>query len=276
VLRLREVVWGVDAHVVFLVLDYYAYDLRRLLERNQWRATLAQSKWLVWQMLEALSYLHDSCRVLHRDLKSENVLIDAQGALVLADFGLARPCERRSFSTPSLKNDDDITLSDYLVNEEEDAYSSRPYTPLVVTLWYRAPELLLGTPRYSAAVDVWSLGCIVAELLKGHVLFAAASELNQLERIHDVLGTPTPERWPDFASLPGCRALLFPTPARLDQLGHVLPGSSPETLALLRLALNWDPKQRSTATQLLTHAWWHETPHTDAKINLTEILSDRS
>ena len=113
------------------------------------------------QLLDGIAYCHDH-RVLHRDLKPQNLLIDNKGCIKLADFGLAR-----AFGLPM-----------------------RAYTHEVITLWYRAPEILLGGKTYDMAVDVWGLGCIFAEMLTKHPLFPGDSEIDQLFRIFRTLGTP--------------------------------------------------------------------------------------
>jgi cyclin-dependent kinase len=109
-----------------------------------------------------------SPRVLHRDLKPQNLLINVEGELKLADFGLAR-----AFGIPV-----------------------RNYTHEVVTLWYRAPDILMGSRHYSTTVDIWSVGCIFAEMLNGRPLFPGSNESDQLLRIFKTLGTPTQQSWP--------------------------------------------------------------------------------
>merc|ERR1712042_358761 len=123
------------------------------------------------QLLEGIAYCHKH-RVLHRDLKPQNLLIDQHGAIKLADFGLAR-----AFGVPV-----------------------RVYTHEVVTLWYRAPEVLLGAARYSTPVDLWSIGTIFAELATKKPLFHGDSEIDQLFRIFRTLGTPNNDVWPDVES----------------------------------------------------------------------------
>ncbi|KAH8033020.1 hypothetical protein HPB51_005042 [Rhipicephalus microplus] len=125
------------------------------------------------QILEAILFCHQR-RVLHRDLKPQNLLIDEKGTIKVADFGLAR-----AFGIPV-----------------------RVYTHEVVTLWYRAPEVLLGAQRYSTPIDIWSIGCIFVEMINRKPLFHGDSEIDQLFRIFRTLGTPTEENWPHVAQLP--------------------------------------------------------------------------
>lgn len=124
------------------------------------------------QLLQGISVCH-SRRLLHRDLKPQNLLLDQKGTLKIADFGLAR-----AYAVPI-----------------------RPYTHEVVTLWYRAPEILLGAIEYSTPIDIWSIGCIFVELASKNPLFTGDSEIDQLYRIFRVLGTPNETIWPGVTSL---------------------------------------------------------------------------
>ncbi|KIH45399.1 kinase domain protein [Ancylostoma duodenale] len=156
---------GVPSMQLYLVFEFIDRDLKSLLDKLPGKRLPAKhAKSFLWQLLQALAYCHTR-RVLHRDLKPQNLLVDDSGVIKLADFGLAR-----NFSIPS-----------------------RVYTHEVVTLWYRAPEILLGGRYYSTAIDVWSLGCIFSEMVAGIPLFAGDSEIDQLFRIFKILGTPTPE-----------------------------------------------------------------------------------
>ena len=169
-------------------------------------------------------------RILHRDLKPHNLLISADGKQVkLADFGLAR-------------------LS---------AIPNGPYTFEVVTLWYRAPELLLGAKRYSTAVDVWSIGCIFAEMASGMPLFPGRSDIDQLFKIFQRRGTPTGETWPAVLRLPHYNA-EFPQ-WRERPMTDFVPlstlGGAPGADLLHRL-LQYDPERRIACKTALQHSFF--------------------
>ncbi|PPS05402.1 hypothetical protein GOBAR_AA15263 [Gossypium barbadense] len=202
----------------------------------------------IFMLLEGVTYLHDNW-VLHRDLKTSNLLLNNQGELKICDFGLAR-----QYGSPL-----------------------KPYTHLVVTLWYRAPELLLGARQYSTAIDMWSLGCIMAELLSKEPLFNGKTEFDQLDKIFRTLGTPNETIWPGFSMLPG---------VKVNFVKHQLPALGDSGLAfwpplvtkfpatsftgtpvlsdagfdLLNKLLTYDPEKRITAEAALNHEWFCEVP----------------
>lgn len=179
VVRLEEVLHSSHQGpqpVLFLVFEYLDHDLKQYMVAKQARnvgldPTLV--KHFCYQILMGLKYCHANS-IMHRDLKPQNLLIDLKAETIkLADFGLGRV-----FTMPVSK-----------------------YTHEVVTLWYRAPEILLGTRYYSTGVDIWSVGCILAEMIMGRPVFCGESELEQLLAIFRVLGTPNDTTWPDVSAL---------------------------------------------------------------------------
>jgi len=179
------------------------------------------------QLIRGIAHCH-SHRVLHRDLKPQNLLIDKKGVLKLADFGLAR-----AFGVPV-----------------------RTYTHEVVTLWYRAPEILLGGKQYSTPVDIWSIGCIYAEMVTRCPLFPGDSEIDQLFRIFRCLGTPNEEIWPGVSQFPDYKTTFpqwNPVPLKtavdgLDELG----------LDLLSKMLTYEPSKRISARDALRHPFFDD------------------
>merc|ERR1719265_2076606 len=156
-----------------LVFEFLDQDLKKLLDMCDGGLDPSTTNSYVYQLLRGIAYCHQH-RVLHRDLKPQNLLINREGALKLADFGLAR-----AFGIPV-----------------------RSYTHEVVTLWYRAPDVLMGSRKYSTPVDIWSVGCIFAEMVSGRPLFPGNTDADQLQRIFKALGTPNEAMWPTITELP--------------------------------------------------------------------------
>ncbi|RKP10988.1 kinase-like domain-containing protein [Thamnocephalis sphaerospora] len=213
---------------LYLVFEFLDLDLKRYMDSTVPNGMTADHvKSYLRQLVEGIRFCHGR-RVMHRDLKPQNLLIDQQGLLKLGDFGLAR-----AFGVPL-----------------------RAYTHEVVTLWYRAPEILLGSKHYAPAMDLWSVGCIFAEMVLRHPLFPGDSEIDELFRIFRVLGTPNDDIWPGVSSLPDYKP-SFPkwTP---QPLSKVVPGLDPHGLDLLRRMLIYDPAKRISAKQALQHPYFKE------------------
>ncbi|XP_063985234.1 cyclin-dependent kinase 2 isoform X1 [Diachasmimorpha longicaudata] len=216
---------------LYLVFEYLQQDLKKFLDWAK-TCTVNQEHWnslvqsYLHQLLDAISFCHLHL-ILHRDLKPQNLLIDAEGHIKLADFGLAR-----AFGVPM-----------------------RMYTHEVVTLWYRAPEILLGTKLYSYAVDIWSLGCIFAEMATKRALFPGDSEIDQLFRIFRTLGTPDEEIWPGVSQLPDYKS-MFPQwdPRNLDE---VVPNFENDAKDLFSKLLTYDPSERISAMKALNHPYFN-------------------
>lgn len=237
IVDVKEVVVGNSLDSIFMAMEYMEHDLKGLMETMKHPFTQSEVKCLMIQLLEGVRYLHSNW-VLHRDLKTSNLLLNNQGELKICDFGLAR-----QYGSPL-----------------------KPYTHLVVTLWYRAPELLLGARQYSTAIDMWSLGCIMAELLSKEPLFNGKTEVEQLDKIFRTLGTPNETTWPGFSKLPGFRVnfvkhqfnlLRKKFPATSFTGSPVLSDSGFDLLSKL---LAYDPQKRISAEEALDHAWFLEVP----------------
>ncbi|KAG9348691.1 hypothetical protein JZ751_029008, partial [Albula glossodonta] len=188
---------------LYLVFEYLNQDLKKYMDTSQpVGLPLALVQSYLYQLLQGIAFCH-SHRVVHRDLKPQNLLLNQSGAIKLADFGLAR-----AFGVPM-----------------------RSYTHEVVTLWYRAPEILLGCKYYSTAVDIWSIGCIFAEMVTKRPLFPGDSEIDQLFRIFKKLGTPNEEVWPGVSRLPDYKS-RFPrwSPQDLPQIAPKLQASGLDLL----------------------------------------------
>ena len=237
IVDVKEVVVGSSLDSIFMVMEYMEHDLKALMETMKQRFSQSEVKCLMLQLLEGVKYLHDNW-VLHRDLKTSNLLLNNRGELKICDFGLAR-----QYGSPL-----------------------KPYTHLVVTLWYRAPELLLGAKQYSTAIDMWSLGCIMAELLMKAPLFNGKTEFDQLDKIFRILGTPNESIWPGFSKLPGVKVnfvkhqynlLRKKFPATSFTGAPVLSDAG---FDLLNKLLTYDPERRITVNEALKHDWFREVP----------------
>mmetsp|Transcript_15203 Transcript_15203/g.22973 ORF Transcript_15203/g.22973 Transcript_15203/m.22973 type:complete len:205 (-) Transcript_15203:93-707(-) len=193
---------------------------------------MADVKQYMLQLLRAVEACHARF-ILHRDLKPDNCLFLTDGTMKLADFGLAR-----MYGTPKTR-----------------------LSPQAITLWYKPPELLLGAYEYSAAVDMWSVGCIFAELLlRRPLLQGLETDISQLDKIFSVFGTPTENNWPDHKALPlPSRGLTWDDspPIPIDEIFTTAPK---DALSLLRNVLVLDPNQRFTATQCLNHPYFITQP----------------
>ena len=220
----------VHREIVHLVFEYCVYDLERVIRDGTRIMTENEMVAYLVMLLRGVGALHDAW-VLHRDLKPSNLLIDEAGVLKIGDFGLARTfanCEG--------------------VDKVGDMSS------VVVTLWYRAPELLFGARDYGPGVDMWSVGCIFAELVLRNPLFPGQNELDQLGKIFFALGTPTEEVWPGLTSLPSYMEFgrVEPTP-----LAKRFPAASARAVDLIAGMLAYDPAKRLSAQQALEHPYLH-------------------
>lgn len=229
IVALKKVVTGSKPDSVFMVFEYCEHDMGRLLDSMPRPFSEAEVKCLMQQLLEAVEWLH-SRSVMHRDMKLCNILMTRHGRLKLCDFGLAR----------------------YVSAYDES------YTPGVVTLWYRAPELLMGMTNYTDKIDLWGVGCIMGELLKHAPLFPGRTEIAMLDLFTKLLGSPH-DIWKDFNSLPHADKLAL-TRQPYNFLEQELPKASPASLNLLNQLLTYDPKKRISASRALKHPWFKQHP----------------
>lgn len=251
----------VENEFISLVMPLMATDLRKVLDKRN-RMTEAQMKSIFLQIVRGVDALH-SFYFLHRDLAPANIFIDEHGVCKVADFGLAR-----SFGSPQTSKK----------------------THMVVTIWYRPPELLFGARYYQDKVDVWSLGCILAELLLGgKPLFPGVSEVDQLAKIFAILGTPTTNTnnkesseataagetdtlgsgsenalsqvsspvWPEAAFLPNFAEFTHKPKQKWTEIFPLAPAAA---LHLLSELLRLDPNDRISTKQALNHPWFSSPP----------------
>lgn len=241
--------------ISYLVFDFCHHDLAGLIQEAHDRIkSLPNIKCIVYQLLEGLDMLHRS-QIIHRDMKSSNILITKDGELKIADFGLARPYSK------------DARI--------------RKYTNRVVTLWYRPPELLLGERNYAGAVDIWGVGCIMSELFTKEPLMKGSSEQLQLVLIADNIGSMTPEVWPGVEELPLYKMMQKKIsdgrPRNLLMVKMKRYTHNEFALDLLKKLFVLDPKKRIDANNALDHNFfWEERDSMANKSDLARSLSSIS
>ena len=216
---------------VYLVFEYMEHDLGGL-SLAEYKFDLPQIKYIMYQILKGVQYLHKN-NIIHRDIKCANILINNKGKVKIGDFGLARNI------TPN---------------------HTKKYTYKVVTLWFRAPELLLGETLYGTAIDVWSCGCVLGELLTGVCPFQAKDEFGLFEKICEKCGTPNELTWPGVTKLPLWNKLMPKTmyPNSFKEHYKNFNKIDDTVMDLFSKMLQLDPKKRITIDEALNHPFFNE------------------
>mmetsp|Transcript_114435 Transcript_114435/g.363714 ORF Transcript_114435/g.363714 Transcript_114435/m.363714 type:complete len:266 (-) Transcript_114435:575-1372(-) len=211
-----------------LVFEFLEYDLGKYMKSVDRVLDPKIIQYLSYQLCDGIQFCHAN-RILHRDLKPQNLLIDSKLRLKIADFDLARP----------------------------DSVLVRNYTPEVVTVWYRPPEILLGCTHYRTAADIWSVGCTIAEMATGFPLFAGDSEIGTIFQVFEKLGTPTVEQWPGLMDLPHFKP-TFPQ-WRLkgwETIRNTRAQIGVDGMDLLDRLLAYDPRRRVNAHTALQRRYF--------------------
>ena len=224
VVKLKEVIR--ENSRLYFVFEYVKGDLLGLMRDQQDLFSEASVRTIIFQILQALAYMHRN-GFFHRDLKPENILCSSPDMVKIADFGLAREIR-----------------------------SSPPYTDYVSTRWYRAPEVLLRSTNYSSPIDLWAVGCIMAELYTRRPLFPGSSEIDQIYKICSILGTPSHTDWAQGHTLASNMSFKFPqfTSTHLSQvLGSRV---SARAISFLYSIISWNPSWRSSAQEALKHSYF--------------------
>ncbi|KAI3387978.1 hypothetical protein SNEBB_004405 [Seison nebaliae] len=236
--------------LINLVFEFMIGDLSHVIRDLSIPMTLSIIKSYMMMLLRGLEFIHAN-GLLHRDLKPNNLLISSEGNLRIGDFGLAK-----RFGTPN-----------------------RQMTPQVITIWYRPPELIYGARFYGTGVDMWSVGCILAELLLRNPFLPGANELEQLSKIFNVFGTPNTDNWPNVKSLSG---YIEPHPREPVPLNQIFTAASEDLLMLLSEMMMLNPAKRITTTEALKSPFFINRPppcpssELPLPKSLTEKLEDQS
>ncbi|KAJ3389002.1 negative regulator of the PHO system [Entophlyctis sp. JEL0112] len=227
ILRLFDVIH--NEKTLTLVFEYMDQDLKKFMDTQGSGGALSPTlcKTFLYQLLKGIAFCHEN-RVLHRDLKPQNLLINSKMELKIADFGLAR-----AFGIP--------------VNT---------FSNEVVTLWYRAPDVLLGSRNYSTTIDIWSTGCIMAEMHSGKPLFPGKTNEDQLHRIFKLLGTPTEQTWPRVSEMPEYKSTFPYFPPQPLHVKLPLVDAVPGGIDLLSRMITYQPQLRISAKEALTHMYF--------------------
>eukprot|EP00915_Cephaloidophora_sp_WS-2016_P003846 GHVH01005209.1.p1 GENE.GHVH01005209.1~~GHVH01005209.1.p1 ORF type:complete len:355 (-),score=36.24 GHVH01005209.1:356-1420(-) len=229
IVRLLNVLKADNDKDIYLVFDYMETDLHAVIRANILEEIHKQ--YIIYQLLKAIIYMHTG-ELLHRDMKPSNILLNSECMVKVADFGLARSV------APDQKHQNEPVLTDY-----------------VATRWYRAPEILLGSTKYTKGVDMWSIGCILAELILNRPVFPGSSTLNQLERIIDLVGRPH-ERDIVAIDSPFAATMLESVPVRKQKsFRDTFRNSTPDALDLLEKLLRFSPEDRITVHEAIQHPY---------------------
>ena len=225
IVKLKEVIH--EPSKLYLIFEYVEHDLKKFMNLTKAPVPPATVKSFLYQILCGVAYCH-SHRIIHRDLKPQNLLIDKHNIVKLADFGLAR-----AFGLPV------GTL-----------------THEVVTLWYRAPEIMLGQKQYSLPVDIWSIGCIFAEMAMKKPLFMGDSEIDQIFKIFQLLGTPDETTWPGITQIKDFKP-TFPK-WKSQPIAKKVSGLDSLGLDLLAKMIALEPSKRISAKAAMAHVLFNE------------------
>ena len=228
IINLKNIIFTKKTGVLNLVFEYMEKDLLELMKSYEPKHIPEDKiKYLVYQTLQGLSFMH-KYGFFHRDIKPENLLLN-NDMIKIADFGLAREIR---------------TLP--------------PYTEYVSTRYYRAPECILKSTNYNSPIDIWALGCVMAEMyLHPQPLFYGTNEKEVLYRICSILGSPNNDNWAEGIQLAHIKDIKFPNCNKIE-LEDIIKDASTDAIDLMKRMLKWDPKKRETAENLLKHKFFEE------------------
>ncbi|XP_076802264.1 MAPK/MAK/MRK overlapping kinase-like isoform X2 [Clavelina lepadiformis] len=241
IIGLHEIIYDKKTGTVALICELMDMNIYELIRGRRHYVPEPKVKNYMYQLLKSLDHMH-RCGIFHRDVKPENILIK-DDVLKLADFGSCRS-----------------------------VYSKQPYTEYISTRWYRAPECLLTDGYYTYRMDLWSVGCVFFEVMSLHPLFPGANEVDQIAKIHEVLGTP------DASILNKMkhrnRGINFDFPSKKGTgIEKLLPHASQQCIELIYKMCTYDPDERITAKQALRHPYFRDLREADKRAHEAQQVS---
>lgn len=244
--QLENIVRAKNNKDLYMVFEYMEADLHAAIKSNILAAPHQQ--YVIYQTVKALKYIH-SAELVHRDLKPSNILIDRSCKVQVADFGLARSIIKESLE------EEDPNLTEY-----------------IATRWYRAPEIVLGSQKYSKAVDIWSVGCILGEMIHGEAIFPGNSTYNQVELMLKLIGLPSDDEIDGMNSQTAwiiVKSLDISSPYNWKEF---FPGASKVALDFIKQCLRFNPSDRPTIDELLEHPYLKKYKGTEKEFDIKKPI----